>query len=86
MIDIKTSLKESGVTEFSYKLREFATTIDAVRNRSEDITVLDSIENDIIKNLESVEHNLLDRLLAYSLLGNLCNTKRCLTLSVRIRL
>ena len=81
MIDIKTSLKESAVTEFSYKLREFATAIDAVRNRSEDITVLDSIENDIIKYLESVEHNLLDRLLAYSLLGNLCNTKRCLTLS-----
>ena len=80
MIDVSTSLNESEVTAFSYKLQEFAADIDDVREGVKDISILDSIEGDILKALSSGDLNLFDKFVSCSLLGQLYTTKRCLTL------
>ena len=80
MFDIATSLKESKVTEFSYKLQDFAAVVDDVRDRSRDVSILFPVEEEILKALNSGGLNLFDRFVSYSLLGQLYTTKRCLTL------
>lgn len=80
MIDITTSLIESEVTAFSYKLQEFAADIDDVREGVKGISILDSIDGDISKTLSSGDLNLFDKFVSCSLLGQLYTTKRCLTL------
>lgn len=80
MTDIATSLKESEVTKYSYKLREFAAVVDDVRNLSRDVSILDSVEEEVSKALRCGGLNLFDKFVSYSLLGLLCTTKRCLTL------
>ena len=80
MFDIATSLRESEVTEYSYKLQEFAAVVDDVRDRSRDVSLLDSIEVEVSKALSSGGLNLFDKFVSCSLLGQLYTTKRCLTL------
>ena len=80
MSDIANFLKVSEVTEYSYKLQEFAALVDDVRERSKDVSFLDPIEDEVSKALNSGQLNLFDTFVSCGLLGQLYTTKRCLTL------
>ena len=81
MLDVSNSLKESRVTEYTYKLAEYASEIECVKSQAKDVDSLDSIEHEIRSKLDSNELNLFERLISYHLLGCIYNTKRILTLS-----
>lgn len=75
------SVKESQVTDKSYKLASFASIIESVRAGNEQVSKIEPIINGIEGWLAHGGLNMYEQLVSLNILGHAYNTMRCLTTS-----
>ena len=78
-METRDMLKESEVTQISEKLKSFGSLIDEVAYGRKDVKEIDSIAETVEKWLDDDQLNTFDRLMSYYILGQACNTQKCLT-------
>ena len=74
-------MKEAEVTKASERLRDFGLVVDEVKYGRSSIKDIDSIVATVEGWLQDENLNTLDRLMAYYVLGQAYNTKKCLTVN-----